>query len=187
VIVIPSRYELVTNPHTYETQVVLLRNSLRSAANIPLVPSAFAQESVSITLGTNNVENGLFLKEPDGGATTVVIAGGSEARSTAPPAGKTGQFMYFATDPAFANNGSVSNLWVTVEYFDQGTNSFRLEYDAQPDPNNVNPDTDALLVASAAGSLRDLKQWLSYTFVLRACFSANGNPVVRLESTVDHR
>ena len=80
------------------------------AANIPLVPAAFAQNSVSITLGTNNVQNGLFLKEPDGGATTVVTAGGSEARSTAPPAGKTGQFMYFATDPAFANNGSVSNL-----------------------------------------------------------------------------
>src|SRR6478736_1728231 len=84
--------------------------------------SGFAQ-NVSITLGPTNVENGLFLKEPDGGATTVVTAGGSEARSTAPPAGKTGQFMYFATDPTFANNGSVSNLWVTVEYFDQGTNA----------------------------------------------------------------
>src|SRR4029079_12731592 len=107
------------------------------AANILLVPDAFAQGSVTITLGTNNVENGLFLKEPDGGATTVVTAGGSEARSTAPPADKTGQFMYFATDPAYAKNGSVTDLWVTVEYFDQGTNAFRLEYDAQPDPNNI--------------------------------------------------
>ena len=147
------------------------------AANIPLVPAAFAQNSVSITLGTNNVQNGLFLKEPDGGATTVVTAGGSEARSTAPPAGKTGQFMYFATDPAFANNGSVSNLWVTVEYFDEGTNSFRLEYDAQPDPNNINPDTDSLTVASGGRIFTyDSKQWLSHTFVLHDVYFGKRQP-----------
>jgi hypothetical protein len=58
--------------------------------------------------------------------------------------------MYFASDPSFANNGSVPNLWVTVEYFDEGTGAFRLEYDAQPDPNNVNLDTDPYTVSNGA-------------------------------------
>jgi len=150
------------------------------ASNILLGPAALAQD-ISITLGTNNVENGLFLKEPDGGATTALTAGGSQARSTSPPTDKTGQFMYFATDPAYANNGSVSNLWVTVEYFDQGTNAFRLEYDAQPDPDNINPDTDPFTVSNGAinnGLIykNDTKQWLSYTFVLNNVYFGKRQP-----------
>jgi hypothetical protein len=142
--------------------------------------SGFAQ-NVSITLGPTNVENGLFLKEPDGGATTAVTAGGSPARSTTPPAGKTGQFMSFATDPAFANNGSVSNLWVTVEYFDQGKDAFRLEYDSQPDPDNVNLDTDPFAVSNGGinnGLIYkyDTKQWLSFTFVLNNVYFGKRQP-----------
>jgi hypothetical protein len=150
------------------------------ASNTPW-GQALAQDSVSITLGATNVQNGLFLKAADGGATTVVTAGGSSARSTAPPAGQTGQFMYFATDPAFANNGSVSNLWVTVEYFDQGTDAFRLEYDAQPDPNNPNPDIDAYTVSNGGinnGLIYKYNsmQWLSYTFVLNNVYFGKRQP-----------
>ncbi len=142
---------------------------------------AFAQDSVSITLGANNVQNGLTLKTPDGGATTAVTAGGSAARSTAPPAGQAGQFIYFATTPAFANNGSASNLWVTVEYFDEGTDAFRLEYDAQPDPNNPNPDVDAYTVSNGAVNngliyKYNSKQWLSYTFVLNNVYFGKRQP-----------
>jgi Carbohydrate family 9 binding domain-like len=151
------------------------------ASNIPLGLSAVAQNSVSITLGTTNVSNGLFLNETDGGWTIPVTAGGSQARSTTPPAGKTGQFMYFATDPAFANNGSVSKLWVTVEYFDQGTDAFKLEYDAQPDPNNINIDTDPYTVSNGAENngliyKYDTKQWLSYTFVLNNVWFGKRQP-----------
>src|SRR5882762_5574175 len=76
-----------------------------------------------------------------------------------------------------ANNGSVSDLWVTVEYFDEGTNSFRLEYDAQPDPSNINPDTDSLTVASGGRIFTyDSKQWLSHTFVLQNVFFGKRQP-----------
>ena len=151
------------------------------ASNFPLGLSVVAQNNVSITLGATNVQNGLLLEQPDGGATTVVTAGGSPARSTTPPAGQTGQFMYFAADPAFANNGSVSDLWVTVEYFDQGTNAFRLEYDAQPDPNNIQPDTDSYTVSNGGinnGLIYkyDTRQWLSYTFVLNHVWFGKRQP-----------
>ena len=158
---------------------------------------AYAQNTVTITLRTSNQETGLFLKEPDGGATTVVTNGGSAARSTAPPAGLTGGFMYFATDPAFAMEGSVDTLFVTVEYFDEGTDQFRLEYDAQPDPDNPNPDTDPFTPAQGGANLAkyDTQKWITYQFRLSDVYfgkrqpgeadfrindltvDANGNPV----------
>ena len=54
---------------------------------------ALAQEGVTNVLKAANQERGLFQKEPEGGATTVVTKGGSAARSTTPPDGKTGGFM----------------------------------------------------------------------------------------------
>lgn len=158
---------------------MLFRYALLSTLAFPLGLSA-ATPSVSIVLGASNTETGLSLKEPDGGATTVVTKGNSSARSTAPPAGKTGQFMYFATDPAFANNGSVANLWITVEYFDEGTGAFRLEYDAQPDPNNPNPDIDAYTVSNPINNgliyKYDSKQWLSFTFALNNVYFGKRQP-----------
>jgi hypothetical protein len=139
---------------------------------------AFAQESVSITLRAVNAEQGLFLKEPDGGATTVVTKGGSAARSTLPPEGMWGGFMYFATDPAFANEGSVETLFVTVEYFDEGSDQFRLEYDAQPDPENPNPDTDPFTPAQAGAALvkYDTQKWVTYQFRLANVFFGKRQP-----------
>lgn len=101
---------------------------------------------------------------------TVVTAGGSSARSPVPSAGWTGQYMYFATDPAFANNGSVSNLGITVEYFDQGTDAFRLEFDAQPNPDHPNLDTDPFTVSNPVNNgliyKYNTRQWRSDTFAL---------------------
>ncbi|MHC1766936.1 MAG: sugar-binding protein [Verrucomicrobiia bacterium] len=129
---------------------------------------AFGQDTVSIKLAQVNTETGLFLREPDGGATTVVTKGGSAGRSTAPPADQVGGYMYFATDPAFANEGSVDTLFVTVEYFDEGTDQFRLEYDAQPDPDFPNPDADAYTGAQAGAAIAkyDTRKWVTYQFRL---------------------
>lgn len=146
--------------------------------NLVVGLSASAQDSVSITLGSANVESGLFLKEPDGGATTVVSKGGSSARSTAPPADKTGGCMYFATDPAFANNGSIGTLFVTIEYWDEGTDRFRLEYDAQPDPANPNPDVDAFTAAQSGEAIAkyDTKKWVTYQFRLANVYFGKRQP-----------
>jgi Carbohydrate family 9 binding domain-like len=149
-----------------------------AVASLAMGLSAFAQDTVSITLGAANTETGLFLKEPDGGATTVVTNGASAARSTQPPDGKTGGFMYFATDPAFAKDGSIETLFVTVEYWDEGTDQFRLEYDAQPDPANPDPDKDPFTGAQAGAALAkyDTKKWVTYQFRLANVFFGKRQP-----------
>jgi hypothetical protein len=140
--------------------------------------AAFAQNSVTNILGAVNKETGLFLKEPEGGATSLVTKGGSAARSTQPPEGLTGGFMYFATDPAFANNGNVDALYVTVEYFDEGTDRFKLEYDAQPDPDFPNPDTDPFTPAQAGQALAkyDTRKWITYQFHLANVYFGKRQP-----------
>lgn len=139
---------------------------------------ALAQESVTNILKAANQEIGLFQKEPEGGATTVVTKGGSAARSTTPSDGKTGGFMYFATDPAFAKDGSVETLFVTVEYFDEGTDRFQLEYDAQPDPENPNPELDPFTRAQGGNVLvkYDTKKWVTYQFRLADVYFGKRQP-----------
>ena len=134
---------------------------------------ALAQDEVSIILGETNKESGITLVEPEGGATTVVTKGGSQARSTQPPAGKTGGYMCFVVDKAFAFEGSVPDLYVTVEYFDEGTDQFRLEYDAVGEA-----DTDIVRAAEggAAFAKYDSKKWLQHTFHLTDVFFGKRQP-----------
>src|SRR5690349_18686818 len=99
---------------------------------------ARAQDTVSINLGETNTSTpagGVTLVEQDMGFTTAVKQGTTNARSTTPPSGKTGQFLYFTTSDDFIKPpGSVKELYVTVRYFDAGTDAFRLEYDATKAP-----------------------------------------------------
>ena len=120
-------------------------------------------DTVTITLQTNNTAkpaNQILLVEQDMGFTTVVKEGGITARSTAPPDGKTGQFLYFSTDPTFVGApGKVSDLYVTVKFLDKGTDSFQLEYDAtNPDQNGGDPTSDdpATDIHRIAGAPRDV-------------------------------
>lgn len=137
------------------------------------LPAAFAQDEVSIILGATNKESGITLVEPAGGATSVVTKGGVEARSTAPPAGKTGGAMYFAVDKAFAFEGSVTDLYVTVEYFDEGTDQFRLEYDAAGEE----PEVDMFRQAEALPMVKyDSKKWVQHTFHLTNVFFGKRQP-----------
>ena len=159
--------------------------------------SVHGQNTVSNTLAAVNIERGLFLKDLPGGATTVVTKGGATGRSTVAPAGSTGGFLYFATDPAFADKGSADTLFVTVEYFDEGFDQFRIEYDAKGDPENPDLDRDPFTPAQAGAAIAkyDTKKWVTYQFRLTdvyfgkrqfdvadfrindLAFDADGNPV----------
>ena len=152
-----------------------------TAGTIP----AFAQDQVSITLGDTNTETGISLKEPDGAATTVVDAGGSKARSTTAPSGKTGGMMYFALDKSFAFEGSNQDVDITVEYFDQGTDHFSLQYDSiTPDPEAVDPSVGdpAIIKDPLAGTSApfiaksDTKKWLKFTFHITDGFFGKRQP-----------
>jgi len=143
---------------------------------------ARAQDTVSIALGDPNTStpaNGLTQIEQDMGFTTAVTQTGSSARSTAPPSGKTGQYLYLTTADSFIGTpGSVKELYVTVRYFDSGTDSFQLEYDATktpttddpaPDPANDDPVADIHRVAGSGLDVvhkTDTKTWLTHTFHL---------------------
>ncbi|MGQ9523494.1 MAG: sugar-binding protein [Armatimonadota bacterium] len=153
-----------------------MRNTVLAVALLLGICSlpVLAQDEVSIILGQTNKESGITLVQPEEGATTVVTKGGSECRSTVPPAGKTGGYMYFAVDKAFAFEGSVTDLYVTVEYYDEGTDQFRLEYDA------VGEDPEVAMFTAAEGGAPmvkyDSKKWLQHTFHLTNVFFGKRQP-----------
>lgn len=64
------------------------------------------------------------------GVTTIAQRGGKNVAQTGGDG--SSQFLYLAIDPAFKEG--LKSVWVTVEYFDQGTDTLKLEYDGQDDP-----------------------------------------------------
>jgi hypothetical protein len=63
------------------------------------------------------------------GATTTVQRGGKNVAAT----GNTdaSRYLYLQIDPAFKED--LKSAWLTVEYFDEGSDGFKVEYDAQDD------------------------------------------------------
>jgi predicted alpha-1,2-mannosidase len=81
------------------------------------------------TLGAANVDNGLTQVETSGdGVTTPVTVGGQSGRQTVERV-PGGLHMYFRLDSRIASNGNFSTTF-TFNYYDSGTNSWTLQYDA---------------------------------------------------------
>lgn len=108
-----------------------------------LSPSATPVLPLSIELGQTNVENGIALDSGGDVDSTVVSVGipAAEARSTGngralpSPDGNAvaDYYLQFQVDDRRMFAGSPSaHIRLEVEYLDQGTDSFRLQYDAQP-------------------------------------------------------
>jgi hypothetical protein len=92
-----------------------------------LVP---AGTTASVVLGTTNTDNGLAQVDGPDGRTAPVVAGGLSGRTNAAedqPAYPHN--IYFQVDDSVAYNGSYV-AQVSVEYYDQGTNQFMLQYDS---------------------------------------------------------
>jgi predicted alpha-1,2-mannosidase len=80
------------------------------------------------TLGATNVDCGLSQVENNGdGVTTPVTVGGMSGRTTVPVT--SGLYMYFRVDPRIAAHQHTTATF-TVTYFDSGTNTWTLQYDA---------------------------------------------------------
>jgi hypothetical protein len=106
-----------------------------------LVFAGLAQaKSVSIDFtGASPVEQGLkqVNNERDkAGATTIVQRGGKNVAMTGNT--DTSHYLYLQIDPAFKQG--LKSAWVTVEYFDEGADGFKLQYDGQADPNTTTAD-----------------------------------------------
>src|SRR5918992_5585283 len=94
-------------------------------------PSAGAQErTASAVLGETNDERGLDQFEEAEGRTTPVSHAGRGARATGPGDDPSwGRYMYFRLDDAVAEDGYYVAR-IEVEYLDEGTQGFGLQYDS---------------------------------------------------------
>jgi hypothetical protein len=81
---------------------------------------------LNIDLGRVDNENGIYRREPGDGDTVVTDIGGKQCRKNA-----TGDaYMYFNVVGSYCYQGSRPELYIRVEYFDQGTASLELQYDS---------------------------------------------------------
>lgn len=86
--------------------------------------------TVSVVLGATNTGNGLAQVEGPDGRTAPVTAGGLSGRSNAAEDQPTYPHnMYFQVADSVAYNGSYV-AQVSVQYYDQGSNTFALQYDS---------------------------------------------------------
>jgi hypothetical protein len=91
-------------------------------------------KSVSIDFtGASPVSQGLIQvnnAQTRDGATVIAQRGGKNVAMTGN--GNANHYLYLAIDPAFKQG--LRHVWLSVEYFDEGTDGFQVEYDAQGDP-----------------------------------------------------
>ncbi len=139
--------------------------------------------SVRVTLGPTNDARGLTQFEFADGKTAPAEAAGRSCRVVVPTE-HGGRYVYFQIHDSFkwADEMLVD---VAVEYFDQGRDSFHLEYDG-PDPNA--PFNGAYTASKTRVPLADSRQWKTATFRLtgaRFGNAQNGGADFRLASLGD--
>lgn len=109
-----------------------------------------------LDLGRNPYQQGLrpAFNFPDG-AWLVTTLAGREAAYPDVTTTPTSHFIYLDVNNAFAH-ATPSEVWVTVEYFDGGTDQWSLQYDSVSDP----------YASSASVMLQNTGQWKRHTFHL---------------------
>jgi len=118
-----------------------------------------------INLGTNNIENSLYVASPGDGDHVPANIGGRDCRTN--EAAGLDKYMYFRIDDAWAYQGNQTEVWITMEYFDSGTENFKLQYDATDGDHYKNSDTI---------SRTNSNVWKTYTWhVTDAYFGNNQN------------
>ncbi|OPH55988.1 hypothetical protein BC351_29270 [Paenibacillus ferrarius] len=95
-------------------------------------PKVAVTDTVSITLGATTLNNGITAKAGDyaQGLQTGVLQGKGywQTNKGAPSPGTL--YLYMNVDDSFLYNNQDQDVYVTVEYFDQGNGSIALQYDA---------------------------------------------------------
>jgi len=84
--------------------------------------------TVSIRLGTENVENGIQMRGFKDGNTAPVNIGGSDCRSIVRSQEGQSKHFYFALDESFKSK-ELMDVLVVLDYFDGDPGSFFLQYD----------------------------------------------------------
>jgi beta-glucosidase-like glycosyl hydrolase len=125
---------VTAGPGSYELGAAATFRTTSGAGSSSTAATTFVPGTVSVTLGQQNQSNGLYQVEADSpgdGATQPVTAGGlsgREAIATVPPH-PNDLCMYFNIDDTIAFAGNYTATF-TIQYYDQGTSSFRPQYDS---------------------------------------------------------
>src|SRR5258705_3340309 len=94
-------------------------------------------KSVSIDFtGASPVSQGLIQVNSErdkDGATTIAQRGGKNVAMTGNS--DASRYLYLQIDPAFKQG--LEHVWLTVEYFDEGTDAFQVQYDGQDDAHTT--------------------------------------------------
>jgi hypothetical protein len=93
---------------------------------------------VSIDLGSPDVQAGMTHPQNADGETVPFTIGGRTGRKNSNPADDF--YFYFGVSDAFAYQGSKPNVYVLADYYDSGTHSISLQYDASGGAYNTAGD-----------------------------------------------
>jgi len=127
--------------------------------------------SVSIDLGTTDVENGLSRVDVGDGSTIPVMIGEREARRNDDPT--SDKYIYFDADSRFAYQGDNPDLYIQIDYYDTGTGALKLQYDSSDSSWTPNP---AYKTADEIVTLSGSDTWKQYAWhVTDAYFGGNQN------------
>jgi hypothetical protein len=105
---------------------------------------------------TNESGHGLYQNE-SAAPTTPETIGGEPARKA------TAGMILFDVNDTYIKNGNARDIFITVEYFDNGTGDFSLQYDSTSQVNRI------------AGTItrRNTNQWRRATFYLNDAYFSN--------------
>lgn len=135
-------------------------------------PKVVENEQVSIALGETPVPSGITAKPGDGSAVhlqTGTVAGKSYWKTnqsiSSTDHGANILYFYFDVDDDYLFDNADQDVYVTVEYFDSGSGSMKLQYDARSAEFKDAPEF----------SYRNTNTWKTHTFKLGDAKFANRN------------
>jgi hypothetical protein len=117
-------------------------------------------DAVSTDLGSPDFEDGVSHISGGDGDTVPWTIGGHNCRENATV---EDNYMYFNVADAYAFQGSKPNLYVTIDYYDLGTGTIGLNYDA----------TASMWTTQEGPTLTNSLTWKSYTFHLSDAYFGN--------------
>lgn len=135
-------------------------------------PKAAETKQVSIALGETPVPSGITARPGDGAAVNLeagTVAGKNYWKTnqsiSSTDHGANILYFYFDVDDRFLFDNTDQDVYVTVEYYDSGNGSMKLQYDANSSEFKDAPEF----------SYKDTKTWKTHTFKLGDAKFANRN------------
>jgi len=119
-------------------------------------------EYIAVDLGSTDVEDGLSRIAVSDGDTVSVTIGDREARRNDDP--EQDRYIYFDVDSHFALNGNNPDPYIKIDYYDAGTSTLVLQYDA----------SDGTIYKNGGSvTLTNTNTWKQHTFHVTDAYFGN--------------